>query len=71
MVRALFYLGWWLADHAWRFARAWTGDDAYERYLADRYRARAGEPALSRAAFFADHLEHKWRRHIACGRFFD
>lgn len=71
MVRALFDLGWWFADRGWRFARAWTGDDAYDRYLADHQRGGAGTPASSRAAFFSAHLEEKWRRHTACGRFFD
>ncbi len=71
MVRALFDLGWWLFDRTWRFARAWTGDDAYDRYLADHRRDDAGTPAISRAAFYSHHLEEKWRRHTACGRFFD
>ena len=68
MIRALFELSWWFADRAWRFARAWSGDDAYERYLADRIRTGAEDHALSREAFFSMHIEERWRRHGACGR---
>jgi hypothetical protein len=65
MIRLLIDFSWWLADRAWRFARAWSGDDAYERYLAAR--PQGSEP-LSRAAYFDAYLEHKWRRYTACGR---
>ena len=66
MTRLLLDLAWWLTVRGLRFVRAWTGDDAYERYLAAR---SAGDTApLSRAAHFAAHLEHKWERYMACGR---
>jgi uncharacterized membrane protein YphA (DoxX/SURF4 family) len=66
MTRLLLDLAWWLMDRGWQFARAWSGDDAYERYLAAR--SQGGEP-LSRAAYFDAYLEHKWGRYSACGRF--
>jgi hypothetical protein len=66
MVRFLIDFSWWLADRAWRFARAWSGDDAYERYLAA---CPQGSEPVSRAAYFDAYLEHKWRRYCACGRF--
>lgn len=68
MIRALLDIFWWFADRGWRFARAWTGDDAYERYLAERQRVDPTGAAVSRAAFFARYLEEKWRRYAACGR---
>jgi hypothetical protein len=68
MIRAVFELFWWLADGGWRLLRAWSGDDAYERYLARRACAGAEEPVLTRAAFFARHIEENWRRYAACGR---
>lgn len=68
MIRALFDLCWWFAHRAWGFARAWTGDDVYDRYLTEHHRIAPDAPALARAAFFARHLEEKWRRYVACGR---
>jgi len=37
-----------------------SGDDAYERYLAHHAAAHAGEPPLSRKAFFVEDQERKW-----------
>lgn len=66
MTRLLLDLAWWLTVRGLRFVRAWTGDDAYERYLASR--SDSDTAPLSRAAHFAAHLEHKWQRYMACGR---
>jgi Selenoprotein, putative len=68
MIRALLDLFRWFADRAWRFARAFSGDDAYERYLAEEHRVDPAGAAISRAAFFSRYLEEKWRRYTACGR---
>jgi len=45
-----------------------SGDDAYERYLAEQHRMSPAGAAISRAAFFSRYLEEKWRRYAACGR---
>lgn len=68
MIRLLLDLAWWFGARGWRFARAWSGDDAYERYLAARACSETTAP-LSRAAYFDAYLEEKWRRYSACGRF--
>jgi len=68
MLRDLIDLLWWLADRAWGFARAWTGDDVYDRYLAEHHRIAPDAPVLARAEFFARHLDEKWHRYVACGR---
>ncbi len=46
----------------WRFLRAISGDDAYERYLAHwrEHHAREGNGPMSRKAFFRAELERKW-----------
>ena len=46
----------------WRFLREWTGDDAYERYVA---RTSAG-PRLSREAFYLDTLRRRYARPNRC-----
>jgi hypothetical protein len=46
----------------WRFLREWSGDNAYERYLA---RAGAG-PRLSREAFYLDCLRRRHARPSRC-----
>jgi len=44
----------------WRFVRALSGDDAYERYL-EHHRARHGGAAvLSARQFYAQELQRKW-----------
>jgi hypothetical protein len=46
----------------WRLVREWSGDAAYERYLA-----RAGPgPRLSREAFYLDSLHHRYTRPNRC-----
>lgn len=71
MLRILIDLAWWCGTRAWHFARAWTGDDAYERYLAELARSGGDTSAMTRSVFFARHVEEKWRRNCACGRFDD
>lgn len=39
--------------------RAFSGDDAYERYLMHHARAHAGAP-LTRGAFYEQREERKW-----------
>jgi hypothetical protein len=47
---------------AWRFLRDWSGDSAYDRYLA-----RAGDgPRLDRKEFFLDSLRHRYARPTRC-----
>jgi uncharacterized short protein YbdD (DUF466 family) len=50
----------------WTYLRAVSGDDAYERYIAHHAAAHAGEPAMSRKAFFADSQRHKWTGVTRC-----
>ena len=45
---------------AWRYVRAVSGDDAFERYLAHHAVHHALEPALSRKDFFTDRQRQKW-----------
>ncbi|MFZ0499898.1 MAG: YbdD/YjiX family protein [Steroidobacteraceae bacterium] len=45
--------------------RAFSGDDAYERYLTHHARAHAGAP-LSRAAFYREREERKWSGITRC-----
>jgi len=45
---------------AWRWLRAATGDDAYERYVEHRKRNHPGEPVLSRGDFFEERQRRKW-----------
>jgi len=46
----------------WRLLREWSGDDAYERYLA-----RAGRGSrLSREAFYLDALRRRYSRPNRC-----
>ena len=50
------------ASGAWRFLRAWSGDAAYEAYLA-----RAGEgPRLDRKSFYLEGLERRYRTTSRC-----
>jgi hypothetical protein len=46
----------------WRFARQWSGDLAYETYLA---RPTDG-PRLSREAFYLDSLHRRYRGPSRC-----
>lgn len=46
----------------WRLVREWSGDAAYETYLA-----RAGDrPRLSREAFYLDSLRRRYRGPSRC-----
>ena len=47
---------------AWRMLREWSGDAAYERYLA----ARGDGPRLSRERFYLDTLERRYRGPSRC-----
>jgi hypothetical protein len=47
---------------AWRFLREWSGDSAYDRYVA-----RAGDgPRLGREEFFLDSLRRRYSRPSRC-----
>lgn len=46
----------------WRSVRRLSGDDAYERYLSHHAaHHRDGEPPLSRAEFFKQWQDGKWK----------
>jgi uncharacterized short protein YbdD (DUF466 family) len=46
----------------WRTVRRLSGDDAYERYLAHHAAHHSdGEPPLSRAEFFKQWQDGKWK----------
>jgi len=47
---------------AWRLLREWSGDAAYDRYLA----AAGPGPHLSRKAFYLDTLERRYRSPSRC-----
>jgi uncharacterized short protein YbdD (DUF466 family) len=51
---------------AWRYLRAVSGDDAYERYLAHHAVEHAGEPTMTRKAFFAECQRQKWTGVTRC-----
>jgi len=46
--------------------RAASGDDAYERYRAHQAARHAGEPPLSRRAFYEDTQRRKWNGVSRC-----
>jgi uncharacterized short protein YbdD (DUF466 family) len=46
----------------WRFLRQWSGDSAYETYLARTRQA----PPLGRRAFYLDSLERRYRGPSRC-----
>ena len=52
--------------YLWRYLRQVTGDDAYERYLAHRKLAHAGEPALTQQQFFTLRQDEKWSKVSRC-----
>jgi len=52
------YAGW--IGTAWRYLRAVSGDDAYERYLEHHALQHPGEPVMTRKAFFTDRQVKKW-----------
>ena len=47
----------------WRFVREWSGDLAYETYLA---RVGAGATPMSREAFYLDVLRRRYRNASRC-----
>ncbi len=46
----------------WRLLREWSGDAAYERYLARPVQG----PRLSREAFYLDSLQRRYRGPSRC-----
>ena len=46
---------WW--SHVIAYLRHWSGDDAYERYLADHQ--HHGHELLSRREFYRRYLDHR------------
>jgi uncharacterized short protein YbdD (DUF466 family) len=44
----------------WSWLRAASGDDAYERYRAHQALRHAGEPTMSRRAFYEETQRRKW-----------
>ena len=50
----------------WHYLRQVTGDDAFERYIAHRKRAHAGEAPLTRRQFFKLRQEEKWSKVSRC-----
>jgi uncharacterized short protein YbdD (DUF466 family) len=50
----------------WHYLREVTGDDAYERYIAHRKLAHAGEAHLTRPQFFKLRQEEKWSKVSRC-----
>jgi len=55
----------WLAA-GWRYLRAVSGDDAYERYLAHHSTEHPDRPPLTRKAFFAERQRQKWTGVTRC-----
>ena len=55
-----------LLKHLWHYLRQVTGDDAYERYIAHRKLAHAGEPPLTRQQFFKMRQDEKWSKVSRC-----
>jgi len=48
------------AGAAWRYLRAVSGDDAYERYAAHHAVEHAGAELMTRKDFFTDRQRQKW-----------
>jgi uncharacterized short protein YbdD (DUF466 family) len=44
----------------WRFLRALTGDDAYERYVSHHLAHHGAAAVPSRREFYAQELQRKW-----------
>jgi uncharacterized short protein YbdD (DUF466 family) len=55
-----------LLAQAWGWLRAVSGDDAYERYRRHHAARHAGEPALSRRAYYAETQRRKWSGVTRC-----
>ena len=52
-------------DSLWRGLRQWSGDSAYEMYLACANRERGREP-MSPAEFYVEQLNRKYTRPNRC-----
>ncbi|MDB6091744.1 MAG: hypothetical protein JWN85_4528 [Gammaproteobacteria bacterium] len=50
----------------WRYLRAVSGDDAYERYLAHHAAEHAGQAAMTAKAFFTERQRQKWAGVTRC-----
>ena len=48
----------------WRRLREWSGDDAYERYLATH--RECGHKPLGRREFYADYFDRRGKRPRCC-----
>lgn len=53
-------------QNIWRWLRAATGDDAYERYVQHRHTKHPGEPLMTRVAFYDERLRRKWSGVTRC-----
>jgi uncharacterized short protein YbdD (DUF466 family) len=53
------------ARRLWRGVREWSGDAAYEQYLACANRTGRGKP-LSAAEFYVEQLNRKYSRPNRC-----
>lgn len=51
---------------AWKYLRAVSGDDAYERYLAHHATAHPDQPVLTRKAYFKERQRQKWSGITRC-----
>jgi len=49
----------WLGA-AWRYLRAVSGDDAYERYLVHHAAHHGRDPVVTRKVFFCERQRQKW-----------
>ena len=50
-----------LLDKIWKFIKALSGDDAYEKYLEHQANFHPGSIPLSRKEFFKAETERKWQ----------
>ena len=50
----------------WRYLRAVSGDDAYERYLLHHATEHPERPVMSRKAFFMERQRRKWTGVTRC-----
>lgn len=50
----------------WRGLREWSGDAAYERYLASRVTRESPLPRLTRAEFYVERVNHRYSRPNRC-----
>ena len=54
------------AARSWRFTRALSSDDAYERYLAHVTRSHPGQVPMTRAQYYRFQQDQKWSRVSRC-----